>query len=176
MTKQEKTPLTETLALSVEAEAAKTLIANMKDTLGDDADLIADTVEGETEFFEVMKRVVERIGELDAHTNGLTEYTKVIAARKSRLEQQAENLRTAVAVAMEMTGIQSRELPGATITLRKKDREPVIVDEAQIPAEFWKPQDPKLDRKSLRTEAKSGREIPGVELDNGGSVLSIRRS
>lgn len=162
--------------LSNETVAAQTLLANIRDTLGEDDELCADMIEGETDFWEVMQRAVDRIGELDAFVKGLTDYQKSVGERKSRFEAQAENLRTAISVGMSTLGIKKREMSGATLTLRDKAREPVVVDESQIPSQYWKPQAPKLDRKALRDSAKSGEEIPGVELDNGGVSLTIRRS
>lgn len=162
--------------LKKETEAAKTLLANMADVLGDDAELKVDTVEGETGFFEALQQAVDRIGEVEAHAEGLAEYQRKIASRKARLERQADLLRTAIAAAMDAVGVKSREMDRATLTVKAKPREPVITDEALIPSEYWKPQDPKLDRAALCRAAKDGQEIPGVTLDNGGNSLTIRRS
>ena len=46
--------------------------------------------------------------------------------------------------------------------------------EALIPAKFWKPQDPKLDRAAVAEALKAGETVPGASLSNGGLSLSIR--
>jgi hypothetical protein len=48
------------------------------------------------------------------------------------------------------------------------------VDESHIPEAFWKPQQPKLDRRALLAALKAGEVIRGAALDNGGTALSVR--
>jgi hypothetical protein len=50
----------------------------------------------------------------------------------------------------------------------------LIVDEAAIPADFWKPSDPKLDKKAVGEALKAGREVAGAMMSNGGETLQVR--
>jgi len=50
----------------------------------------------------------------------------------------------------------------------------IIADEALIPARFWKPSDPKLDRAAVSAALKAGEIVPGATLGNGGFTLSVR--
>ncbi len=49
-----------------------------------------------------------------------------------------------------------------------------LVDEGQVPDDFWRPQPPKLDRQGLISALKAGREVPGAVLGNGGMTISVR--
>jgi hypothetical protein len=49
-----------------------------------------------------------------------------------------------------------------------------LIEEADIPAEFWKAGDPKLDRKALAEALKEGRSVPGVALSNQAPSLTVR--
>lgn len=167
--------MTDTRSLNKEIESAKLLAANMADIIGDDMDLLSDMIEGETGLFEIIDRAIKRVGELEAIAASIDEYSGKLASRKSRLKKQSDTLRSAVITAMSVAGKDSMELPSATISVKATPRKLVIIDEALIPAEYWKPSDPKLDRKALLAAVKDDK-VPGAERDNGGETLSIRRA
>jgi Siphovirus Gp157 len=50
----------------------------------------------------------------------------------------------------------------------------LILDEAILPAKFWKAQDPKLDKKAVLDALKAKEDVPGASLSNGGETISIR--
>ena len=43
-----------------------------------------------------------------------------------------------------------------------------------IPADYWRPQPAKLDKRGLLTALNGGAIVPGVGLGNGGTTLSVR--
>ena len=50
----------------------------------------------------------------------------------------------------------------------------VVVAEDQIPADYWVPQPPKLDRQSLLAALKRGGEVAGAQLGNPKPTLAVR--
>ena len=166
--------MSEARTLTKETEAAKALIANMADVIGDDAELLSDTIEGETSLFEAISRAVNRINELGTLIASLGEYEKSMSARKSRLKQQADVLRTSVAVAMSVAGHKTMELPMATISRKHVPPGISITDEADIPPKFWIAGNPRLDRKALLEALRDGKSVAGAQLGNGGETLAIR--
>jgi hypothetical protein len=50
----------------------------------------------------------------------------------------------------------------------------VVIDEAAIPASYWVPQKPRLDRQALSSDLKRDISIPGVCLKNPEPILSVR--
>lgn len=163
-------------ALVVETSNARNLLADMRDLLGDDADLIATTVEGETELTEVASKALGRILELNGMMDGIAGMMASLKDRGERLEQQRDNLRTLLGVAMETGCIKKLETPLATASLRAVPPKAEIIDEAAIPARFWKPQEPKLDRKAVLDALKAKEPVPGASLSNGGMTVSIKVS
>jgi hypothetical protein len=157
-----------------ETEAAYTLLANIRDVIADDAQAVADAVEGETNLMEVIATAVARIQELEAHCVALTEQTKTLAERKARFERQGEHLRAAVLVAMGQVDLKKIELPTATLSRKAVPLKCEIVNPADIPSHFWIPAEPKLDRKALLEALKAKQPVPGAELTNGGETLAIR--
>lgn len=159
--------------LHVQIEAARVLLANFRDILGDDEQAVADMVEGQTNLPEAMTRAVTRIVELEAMEAGLGLMMERLKGRCDRLKQQRETLRTAMAVAMEIGAMKRHETALATITLKPVAAKVEIIDEAAIPSKFWKSQEPRLDRKAVLDALKDKQEVPGATLSNGGAVVQI---
>ena len=61
-----------------------------------------------------------------------------------------------------------------TVSLRAPQPGLVIVDEAEIPDQFWKPQPPRLDRQGLIDYLKDGGESTGACLGNGTPSITVR--
>lgn len=160
--------------LNREIEAVNILIANFGDVLGEDAELKQIAVDGETNLNEAIAFGVQRIAEIDALTKGIGEMMNNLDVRAHRLKEQKENLRALLVEAMETGGVKKCETPAGTISLQNVAPKLSIVDEADIPARFWRPQDPKLDNKGLTAALKAGEHVPGAQLDNGSITVAIR--
>ena len=160
--------------LASETAKARLLLTDMRDLLGDDAELMATTVEGETELTEVASKALGRILELNGMMDGIASMMASLKDRGERLERQRDNLRTLLGVAMETGCIKRLETPLATASLRAVPPKAEIIDEAAIPARFWKPQEPKLDKRAVLDALKSKEPVPGASLSNGGMTVSIK--
>lgn len=158
----------------IQGEAARSLLANIRDVIGDDEEMATDAVEGETNLIEAISAGVDRIAELNGHCEVLETRQKELGERRSRFEDQAERIKTAILVAMGQGELRKLELPQATLSLRAVAPKAEITDEAAIPSKFWKAQDPKLDKKAVLDALKAKETIPGASLSNGGETISIR--
>ncbi len=158
--------------------AAEILKSQMADIFADDHDLLQDTLEGETDLFEMVDQALWQM----ANDKQLIEGIKIIlgeaSQRKSRIEKRYSLLLAAVLNACQVAETKKIERPLATVSVSATKRKLVISDETLIPDNYWQPQDPKLDKKSLdldvRDAEKNGRVIPGAGLDNGGEQVNIR--
>lgn len=160
--------------LSREAEAAASLVANMKDVLAGDDDLTADTIEGKTGLVEAIHAAVARLAEIEAHHEAIKSQMGNLKKRADRFDAQAERLRAAITLAMDMATIKKVELPIATVSLRSVPPKVVIASEADIPSDFWKQPDPVLDRKAILEALKAKQPVAGAELSNGGMSITVR--
>lgn len=140
----------------------------------DDPQLILDTIEGETNLAEACVAVLEECTEDEILIEGLTAKIAEFQVRKGRMEKSVETRRNIILMAMEKAGLGTIKSPLGTMSARPTPKQAVITDEALIPAKFWKPQDPKLDRGELASCLRSGEIVPGASLSNGGITLSIR--
>jgi hypothetical protein len=162
-------------ALFNETRAAEVLKEQIRVIAGDDEDLLRDMLEGETHLRPLMAAVCEAVGTDEGLISGLKQAENNLAQRRARIEQRIELRRTALMTAMETANLKSFEAPTGTITLKATPPQALILDEAAVPSEYWKPQDPKLDKRAVLAALKEGAAIPGTQLSNGGTTLQIRR-
>ncbi len=157
--------------LYVHTEEAKSMLADMGDILSDG--MAPDFIEGQTSLHEVMGIAVRRMLEIDTLLGGIEVTIKTVQARQHRLKEQQALLRTRLAVAMEIAAVERLELPLATVSYRKTPQQVRLIDESLIPSAYWKPQDPRLDKKAVLSDLKAGKEVPGTMLDNGSSTVAL---
>jgi hypothetical protein len=158
----------------IQGEAARALLANVRDVIGDDEDMIATAVEGETTLVEVISDAVDRTQELKSHREAIETRIKELGERRDRFEDQEARIKAAIHVAMGQAEVRKMELPQATISLRAVPPKAEITDEALVPSKFWKAQDPKLDKKAVLDALKGKEDVPGASLSNGCETISIR--
>jgi len=156
-----------------EISEAQALLANMADILGDDAELVAATVEGETDLVEALKRATARVVELDGMIAGIGDILKSAGERSDRLKRQRERIKELVCIAMETTNMKRLETPLVTVSLRKVAPSVVVTDEPSIPVSFWKQPPPALDKRALLAALKDG-PVAGATLSNGGQTVSFK--
>jgi hypothetical protein len=161
--------------LAKEIAAAQALRASLA-LMTDDADAIRDTIEGETSLHELIGTVMAAITEDEIQAAGLTAMLEKFVARKVATEERIARRRAAIEQAMTIGEIKTLALPDATLSLKNVPPGLEITDEAQIPSEFWKPVDPKLDKAAIKAALKDGRAIPGATLGNGSISLQVRRT
>lgn len=182
--------------LQQQIEAARVLREQLS-ALGDE-ELIRDSIEGETGLLEMIGSMVRHDGEDAASINGLSAYIADLGKRKDRIKKRVETRRGLVAVALEQAGLKSLETPFGTPALSPIAPSVIVTDESLIPARYFIPQAPCLDKRwllavlketaaarvtaskiddaDLRATVQAGlKNIPGAELSNGGIRLSIRR-
>lgn len=139
-----------------------------------DAKTLLDTLEGETELHEALLVVAESVQEDEDLAAAIGLRIEALQARRSRLEATADTKRNIILMAMERAVLDSVKSPLVTMTKRHVAPKTLIEDEAAIPAKFWKPADPKLDKAAVRAALDAGEEVPGAKLSNGGVSLTLR--
>ena len=161
-------------SLQIETEAARGLLDTFETALGDDAEAILGTIEGETNLVEAITKAVDRLDELKKHEEALASLVASYNARRDRFAKQADDLRTAIGLALDAAGLKRLELPQATLSLRATPPSVIINDEAAIPSKFWKQPEPTLSKSAVKEALKAGETVPGATLSNGGTSLHIR--
>ena len=163
------------LVLTVEAskylQLKRNLIAQYPEA---DEDTLLDTLEGITDLHEMIAAVIRSALVDEALHAGLRFRVNDMKERLSRLELRASKKRELALEAMTEVALGKLEQPDFTASARAGSPALVVVAEERIPAAYWLPQPPKLDRQAILGELKQGAEIPGVQMSNPKPVLSVR--
>jgi hypothetical protein len=139
-----------------------------------DDETLRDTVEGLSRLPEMLAAILR--SQLDDQTmiKALRERIGDMQERLARIESRSERKRAIVAGVMERADIKKLSEPDFTASLRPTPAPLIILDEGLIPADFWKVQPAKLDRRGLAVALGEGRRVPGATLGNGGSTIAVR--
>jgi hypothetical protein len=150
-------------------------VAELRTMLGDaDPDLIHDTLEGETDVFEIMNWLLGKIGDEDAMQEAIATRVAALKERSKASEGRVARLRGALEACMTASGEKSLRLPEATVTIGWKKPGIALIDEAVLPEAFWKVKR-EVSRSAINESLGRGEVVPGVTLDNGGQTLTVRR-
>jgi hypothetical protein len=160
--------------LHTATQAADVLKEQLREIAGDDVDAIRDTIEGEIDLRGLICLAAEQNALDVAQVNGIAGLIDDLRARKDRIEKRIGMRRVAILAAMSSGEIKSLETPAGTISRKAVPPSVLILDEAAIPADYWKPSDPKLDKKAVADALKAGREVAGAIMSNGSETISIR--
>jgi Gp157 protein len=147
------------------AEALKFQLTSIYGEGEPDTVLLKDMVEGETNLFETVDRILLQIAADGANLVGLDKAMSTMEVRKKRIEGRVETMRTMLASALEILEEKRFERPLATVTLKPTPRKVLVTDEAAIPAQFWKTPDPTLSKKDLADALKAHEETLQGKLD-----------
>jgi hypothetical protein len=136
-----------------------------------DEQTLADTVEGLTDLHEVVAAVVRSALTDEAMAEGLKGH---IATLQGRLTERAGARRQIARDAMVEVDIRKIAAPDFTLSVRPGSPALVVSDEAAIPAAYWVPREPRLNRLELLNDLKKGVPVAGAALSNPEPVLSVR--
>ena len=139
-----------------------------------DEETLADTLEGLTELNEVLSAIIRSALEDEALAGGLSTLMADLKHRLHRLEERAQRKRQLALQAMDEASLQKLVAPDFTASLKRGAATLAVVSEHDIPAAYWKPQPPKLDRLGLLAALKAGASIDGASLSPPQLQLTVR--
>jgi hypothetical protein len=148
--------------------------AALRDALSDDERLYLDTLEGETDLYELTRRLLGQIEDDEGVQAILAEQIADRTARKQRADERVKHHREAIMTLIQCAGLDKLTLPEATLSVRDVPPKPIVTDEAAVPDDFCKVTR-KPDMAAIKAGVETGAAIPGVSFDNGGNSLTIRR-
>lgn len=180
--------MSEQRRLQRQMNAATDLIRELHQLTEDvDAELIADSVEGETDLAGAIEQVLNSMDEDAILHDGISARMDDLAARRDRVKRSMASKRAMIEQAMTIGEIPKLVLPAGTVSLGKVAPKVIVLDESLIPARFFEAQPPKLVKKMLNDAMKEWQSsdknskvetlepIPGATFSNGGISLTIRK-
>jgi hypothetical protein len=139
-----------------------------------DEQTLADTLEGITDLREMVAETIRSALDDEALAAGLSTRLSDMKARIERFGTRAKRKRELALKAMSEAEIS--KLMAADFTASVRHGVPIleVIEETKIPAAYWKPQPPKLDRQGLLAALKAGTAIDGAVLESPRLQLSVR--
>lgn len=142
--------------------------------LAEDQQLRTDMIEGETDAFAFLAGLVCRIEDTKALSEGTDLRIKDLQARTARFDRRLDGLRSLVFKIMEGANLKKCELSCATLSIRNGQRKLIgDADPKSLSDDLCKIKR-EIDRTKIKEKIESGGDVPGFQLSNGESSLSIR--
>jgi hypothetical protein len=163
--------------IRVAATAIRSILASLELAPGFDGDhtLKLDMLEGETEFFEVVRHLLNENEDDDGIIAALDEQIDARAIRIEKAKNRIEARKKAIASLMDCAQETTLRLPEATLSLRTLKPSPKVIDPDQLPDQFVTVETVrKPNREAIKEAFERGESIPGVVRSNGGASLSVR--
>jgi hypothetical protein len=104
------------------------------------------------------------VKQLQAEERALADEIGRLQDKWQARQNKIEWLKRYMLEAMQLANITKTTDVRAEVRLQANPPSVNIVDEKAIPADYWLPQEPKLDKAGIRDMLKEGRPIPGAEL------------
>jgi hypothetical protein len=140
--------------------------------LRDDEDLYLDTIEGQTNSFELLDLLIREIKMDESMQQAVAEHINDLKSRKHRFERRETFRRKLVHQILEILGLRKLERPEATLTLRPKIASVVILDEFSVPEKYWRIKR-ELNLAEIRATLQQGHTVPGTALSNRADTLYL---
>lgn len=148
--------------------------AEIRALAGEDERAFADTLEGETDAFEMLDRCLLAVAEAKAMKEANAALAKTYRDRATRLAEKEEAARRMVLLlvqAIKPNGPIRRA--AATVTLKRGEGVRLAVDDRKaIPPAFRKPGDP--DAAAIEARLKAGSAVPGARLVPAEDTIILR--
>ena len=157
-----------------QAALVRALLHQIAASSGDDetVQIVADS---ETTLIDAITAALNRIGELEAHADVMTNRIDNLRARRDFFRASVIGIRASILSALETCGTSKLETPEATVYLRATPDRVEITDATIIPLNYMRQPEPVIDKAELSKQVKLGVVVPGASLIKGGNTIAIRR-
>lgn len=162
--------------LHLDIQSLRSRIGSLREAFPDvfdDAEWLADVLEGETDMHAIMTRLVAEQQDAKSMVEAIKERQTSLVERRTRYDTKSSKISEIMLVLMQDSGLHNLVLPEATIIVKAGVPSVVITDDKAIPAEFTRTKiEP--DKMAIKEALKAGREVPGAQFSNSGPSLQVR--
>lgn len=161
--------------LAHDVRIAAEIVARIRDSgLADDDEDFQGIVETEADdTLDRLRRMLRTARWAEGQAKAVKEMEADLKERRARFEAKADQIRHIVQWALGEIGLDKLTAPDFTASIRETPPAVVIADETLIPDEYVRiTRAP--DKMAIKEALKAGAVIPGADLGNGGSSLTVR--
>lgn len=162
--------------LAADAASVATAVADILAAypeLAEDEELRLDTIEGETNAFDILERLLLIEREAATMQVAIKKRADELDARAARQKRTQEAMRKLMLRIMQAGGVQKLPLPDATLSITKGRQSIEIIDEKAVPPRFLKVvKSP--DKVLIKEALEAGKKVKGAEFKIGDPTLAVR--
>lgn len=124
-------------------------------------------------FEKKAEQVALYVREIESEADGIDEEAKRLSAMVRTRRNRSASLKSYLKSCME--ALSQLKIKGALCTVAIQNNPPAVnvTDAKTIPAQYWTPADPILNKSVLLADLKAGQAVPGAEISVG-THLRIR--
>ena len=136
-----------------------------------DPDVLRDTLEGiDGEIEDKADNCAKVIKNLEGESKTIEEEIERLNRKKKGIDNSINSIKKNLERCMIVTGKRKFKTTLFSFGIQKNAPSINVKDESKVPAQFWKKQDPKLDRTSLKEFLKENGNTEYAELVQGESL------
>lgn len=149
--------------------------AALTEELGDDfdAETFFDTLDGETDFMDIVGQLVQRRVEATNFEAANKTIAKTYTDRAAAMSARSKAITNALGRLLDATGQQKVAHPLATVSRTKPRLSAVVTNEADIPTQLTVTTT-RPDMAAIKKQLDAGETVPGAELVAGEPGLAVR--
>lgn len=141
--------------------------------LAEDDDLRRDMLEGETDAFSVLSRLVNIERDANSLADAIAARVRDLQSRKARAERRKDMARALMLRVMRAAGIKKAPLVEATVSVGKGRDSVEITDADALPDDYVRVERVP-DKKAILEKLAANENVPGAALKVGGETLTVR--
>ena len=140
-----------------------------------DEQAFMDTLEGiEGALEDKAEGYAKVIRTLEGDAAACDAESKRLRNKKQTIENNIKRMKTALQYAMETTGKTKFKTALFSFGIQKNPASVVIDHAGKVPANYWIPQPPELDKKAIKEALKAGEDLEGIAHLEQTESLRIR--
>ena len=141
--------------------------------LAEDDELLADTLEGETDLNSVAEKLVTMIRECDMNSEAIGARIGALRERQTRSTTRMNFYRGLLHRLLTESDVKQVKTVEGNVSVVNSPERVIIIDETAIPDEYCRiKREP--DKTAIRKALNSNKHVSGASLSNGGTTVSIR--
>lgn len=142
-------------------------------SMTDDQETFLDTLDGQTDAIEVLRRVVIARQEAAAQEAATKDLAAQYVARAKRLGERQTKLTEFMGEILDAIGDKKIALDIATVSRSAGQQRVEIEDETQIPTQLMRVKS-SPDAAAIKAQLKAGVDVPGARLVEGNKSVTVR--
>ena len=150
-------------------------IARELEPYRDDEELFTDTLDGETDFLDLLDTFLAGMQDDEALAVAIKAQETDLKTRRERIEMRATAKKRVLGQILHAAGMKKAERPRGTVSIRPGNLSVRIINEDDVPSQLMREKITRApDKAAIKAQIDAGEVVPGCDLERGADVISVR--